>query len=102
MAVGLGVAPCLQLVEDDDIADPLGPKISMIVDNAQNNIVDFFMDFTLREAGPGPNFYLPVGELYLELPARRFDAMHHHPLPCLHALARPLEACAARGRGGGA
>jgi hypothetical protein len=67
------VCCCLrrQLVEDDDIADPMGPKISMIIENGQSNIVDLFMDFTLREGGPGPNFYLPVGELYLELPACR-------------------------------
>jgi hypothetical protein len=58
-------------VEDDDIADPMGPKLFVIIDNGQANIVDFFIDFTLREDGPGPNFYLPLGELYLELPARR-------------------------------
>jgi hypothetical protein len=45
----------------------------MIIDNAQANTVDMFMDFMLREGGPGPNFYLPVGELYLELPARRCE-----------------------------
>ena len=60
-----------QLVEEDDIADPKGPKVSMLVDNNQPNIVDYFMDFTLRE-GSSPNFYLPVGELYMELPARSY------------------------------
>ncbi len=73
LAVRLGVASCLQLVEDVDFADPQGPKISFVVKNAQKNIVDFFVDFTLKE-GRGPNFFLPVGELYSEVPAGRFDA----------------------------
>ena len=62
----------MQLIEENDTANPLGPKISMVVDNSQNNVVDFFMDFTLREAGPGPNFYVPVGEIYAEIPARKW------------------------------
>ncbi len=58
-------------MEDDDVADRNGPKISMIVTNAQANVVDFFMDFTLTTAA-GPNFYLPIGEMYFEIPARGY------------------------------
>jgi hypothetical protein len=60
-------------VEDVDFADPQGPKISLVVKNAQKSIVDFFVAFTLKE-GHGPNFFLPVGELYSEVPSGRFDA----------------------------
>ncbi len=58
-------------MEEDDIADPKGPKISMIIDNNQPNIIDYFMDFSLRDGG-SPNYYLPIGELYLEIPARTY------------------------------
>ena len=59
----------METYEEDDPADPLGPKYVMYVHNNQPNPMDFFVSWSTTHIR-NPNFEVPPGTLHIEIPAR--------------------------------